>query len=190
MGSSVDIAAVSALALRGDKPAFQPLDPVDVRAYPHKAVDFISDYYANVESMPVLPGVKPGYLQEELMPSPPTYPMPFDITMKELKASVVPGMTHWASPNFFAFFPATNSAAAIAGDLIASAMNTVGFTWQAVPMATEMEVLALDWLAQLLRLSATFINHTSTGSRGTGGGVILGSRHHQRSYASHLCCRP
>uniref|UniRef100_M8B8R1 Uncharacterized protein n=1 Tax=Aegilops tauschii TaxID=37682 RepID=M8B8R1_AEGTA len=68
MGSSVDIADVTAsvtsvLAVPDDKPAFQPLDPEDVRAYLHKAVDFVSDYYANVESMPVLPDVKPGYLQ-------------------------------------------------------------------------------------------------------------------------------
>jgi tyrosine decarboxylase len=154
--------------------SFQPLNPDDVRAYLHKAVDFITDYYSNVESMPVLPDVKPGYLQDELTASPPAHSAPFDVTMKELRASVVPGMTHWASPNFFAFFPSTNSAAAIAGELIASAMNTVGFTWQAAPAATEMEVLALDWLAQLLRLPTSFMNRTAAG-RGTGGGVILGT---------------
>ncbi|XP_048560877.1 tryptophan decarboxylase 1-like [Triticum urartu] len=161
-------------AIPDDKAAFEPLNPEDVREYLHKAVDFISDYYTNIESMPVLPNMKPGYLQDELSASPPTYSAPFDVIMKELRTSVVPGMTHWASPNFFAFFPSTNSAAAIAGDLIASAMNTVGFTWQASPAATEMEVLALDWLAQLLRLPTTFMNRTSTG-RGTGGGVILGT---------------
>ncbi|KAM3212753.1 hypothetical protein ACQJBY_065666 [Aegilops geniculata] len=171
---SLDTNSMSFSALPNDKAAFEPLNPEDVRAYLHKAVDFISDYYTNVESMPVLPNVKPGYLQDELSASPPTYSAPFDVTMKELGTSVVPGMTHWASPNFFAFFPSTNSAAAIAGDLIASAMNTVGFTWQASPAATEMEVLALDWLAQLLRLPTTFMNRTSTG-RGTGGGVILGT---------------
>ncbi|GJN39706.1 hypothetical protein PR202_gb28841 [Eleusine coracana subsp. coracana] len=158
----------------GDEAGFQPLNPEDVRAYLHKAVDFISDYYKSVESMPVLPDVKPGYLQDKLQAKPPTYSAPFDVTMKEFRTSVVPGMTHWASPNFFAFFPSTNSAAAIAGDLIASAMNTVGFTWQASPAATEMEVLALDWLAQLLRLPTSFMNRTSAG-RGTGGGVILGT---------------
>uniref|UniRef100_A0A0D3GW77 Aromatic-L-amino-acid decarboxylase n=1 Tax=Oryza barthii TaxID=65489 RepID=A0A0D3GW77_9ORYZ len=110
----------------GEGETFQPLNADDVRSYLHKAVDFISDYYKSVESMPVLPNVKPGYLQDELRASPPTYSAPFDVTMKELRSSVVPGMTHWASPNFFAFFPSTNSAAAIAGDLIASAMNTVG----------------------------------------------------------------
>ncbi|CAD6266232.1 unnamed protein product [Miscanthus lutarioriparius] len=154
---------------------FQPLNPDDVRSYLHKAVDFISDYYKSVESLPVLPDVKPGYLRNELSSAPPTSSAPFDVTMKELRASVVPGMTHWASPNFFAFFPSTNSAAAIAGDLIASAMNTVGFTWQAAPAATEMEVLALDWLAQLLRLPSSFMNRTGAAGRGTGGGVILGT---------------
>uniref|UniRef100_M8C540 Aromatic-L-amino-acid decarboxylase n=1 Tax=Aegilops tauschii TaxID=37682 RepID=M8C540_AEGTA len=154
--------------------SFQPLNPEDVRAYLYKAADFITDYYTSVESMPVLPDVKPGYLRDELRASPPEHSAPFDVTMKELRTSVVPGMTHWASPSFFAFFPSTNSAAAIAGELIASAMNTVGFTWQAAPAATEMEVLVLDWLAQLLRLPTSFMNCTSVG-RGTGGGVILGT---------------
>ncbi|XBI14765.1 hypothetical protein VPH35_057301 [Triticum aestivum] len=113
----------------GERPPFHPLNDDDVRSYLHKAVDFISDYYKSVESMPVLPSVKPGYLRDELGASPPVHPAPFDVAMKELRASVVPGITHWASPNFFAFFPATNSAAAIAGDLIASAMNTTHSTF-------------------------------------------------------------
>uniref|UniRef100_M8BMV1 Aromatic-L-amino-acid decarboxylase n=1 Tax=Aegilops tauschii TaxID=37682 RepID=M8BMV1_AEGTA len=125
----------------GERPPFHPLNDDDVRSYLHKAVDFISDYYKSVESMPVLPSVKPGYLRDELGASPPVHPAPFDVAMKELRASVVPGITHWASPNFFAFFPATNSAAAIAGDLIASAMNTVGFTR---PRETAPEYLKND----------------------------------------------
>ncbi|CAL4910861.1 unnamed protein product [Urochloa decumbens] len=153
--------------------SFQPLNAEDVRSYLHTSVDFICDYYKSVESLPVLPGVEPGYLRRLLQPAPPTSSAPFHVTMKELRDAVVPGMTHWASPNFFAFFPATNSAAAIAGELIASAMNTVGFTWQANPAATEMEVLALDWLAQLLRLPPSFLMNNRTGA--TGGGVILGT---------------
>ncbi|PUZ50057.1 hypothetical protein GQ55_6G028800 [Panicum hallii var. hallii] len=171
---SLDTTPTAYSAFGDDAGSFQPLNPEDVRSYLHKAVDFISDYYKSVESLPVLPDVKPGYLQRELQAAPPASSAPFDVAMKELRAAVVPGMTHWASPNFFAFFPSTNSAAAIAGDLIASAMNTVGFTWQANPAATEMEVLALDWLAQLLRLPASFMNRTAAG-RGTGGGVILGT---------------
>jgi aromatic-L-amino-acid/L-tryptophan decarboxylase len=155
---------------------FEPLNADDVRSYLHKSVDFIYDYYKNVESLPVLPGVEPGYLRRLLQSVPPTSSAPFDIALKEVRDAVVPGMTHWASPNFFAFFPSTNSAAAIAGELIASAMNTVGFTWQASPASTEMEVLALDWLAQLLRLPPTFMNRTAAAGRGTGGGgVILGT---------------
>ncbi|CAL4979157.1 unnamed protein product [Urochloa decumbens] len=163
-------------AFAADTEGFQPLNADDVRSYLHKSVDFIYDYYKSVESMPVLPSVEPGYLSRLLQSAPPSAAAPFDIAMKEIRDAVVPGMTHWASPNFFAFFPATNSAAAIAGELIASAMNTVGFTWQANPAATEMEVLALDWLAQLLRLPKNFMmNRTTAGARGTGGGVILGT---------------
>lgn len=150
----------AAFAAFADVEGFQPLNPDDVRSYLHKAVDFITDYYKSVESLPVLPGVEPGYLLRLLQSAPPSSSAPFDIAMKELHDAVVPGMTHWASPNFFAFFPSTNSAAAIAGELIASAMNTVGFTWQAAPAATELEVLALDWLAQLLRLPTSFMNST------------------------------
>ncbi|CAN6340426.1 unnamed protein product [Urochloa humidicola] len=158
-----------------DLDSFQPLNADDVRSYLHTSVDFICDYYKSVESLPVLPAVEPGYLRRLLQPAPPTSSAPFNVTMKEVRDVVVPGMTHWASPNFFAFFPSTNSAAAIAGELIASAMNTVGFTWQANPAATEMEVLALNWLAQLLRLPESFIMNRTGGARGTGGGVILGT---------------
>ncbi|XP_039803376.1 tryptophan decarboxylase 1-like [Panicum virgatum] len=159
----------------GDADSFQPLNADDVRSYLHTSVDFICDYYKSVESLPVLPSVEPGYLRRLLHSAPPTCSAPFSVTMKELREAVVPGMTHWASPNFFAFFPSTNSAAGIAGELIASAMNSVGFTWQASPAATEMEVLALDWLAQLLRLPPSFMNRTGAAGRGTGGGVILGT---------------
>ncbi|RLM99446.1 hypothetical protein C2845_PM06G10170 [Panicum miliaceum] len=158
-----------------DVDSFQPLNADDVRSYLHTSVDFICDYYKSVESLPVLPNVEPGYLRRLLQSAPPTCSAPFNVTMKELREAVVPGMTHWASPNFFAFFPSTNSAAGIAGELIASAINSVGFTWQASPAATEMEVLALDWLAQLLRLPPSFMNRTGAAGRGTGGGVILGT---------------
>ncbi|KAF8669916.1 hypothetical protein HU200_051097 [Digitaria exilis] len=155
-----------------DADVFRPLNSDDVRSYLHKAVDFIADYLNSVESLPVLPDVEPGYLRRLLNPTPPPSSAPFDVAMKELKSSVLPGMTHWASPNFFAYFPATNSAAAIAGDLLASAMNTVGFTWQASPASTELEALALDWLAQLLHLPPSFMTRGVTGG---GGGVILGT---------------
>ncbi|KAF8712853.1 hypothetical protein HU200_028626 [Digitaria exilis] len=155
-----------------DDDVFRPLNPDDVRSYLHKAVDFIADYLNSVETLPVLPDVEPGYLRHLLNPTPPPSSAPFDVAMKELKSSVLPGMTHWASPNFFAYFPATNSAAAIAGDLLASAMNTVGFTWQASPASTELEALALDWLAQLLHLPPSFITRGVTGG---GGSVILGT---------------
>ncbi|XP_066334216.1 tryptophan decarboxylase 1-like [Miscanthus floridulus] len=184
MGSLSTNPSAMAAAFAADSERFEPLNADDVRSYLHKAVDFVYDYYKSVESLPVLPGVEPGYLVRQLKSAatPPNAAAPFDVAMHELREAVVPGTTHWASPNFFAFFPATNSAAAIAGELVASAMNTVGFTWQANPAAAELEALALDWLAQLLLLPDSFMNRrTSAGTaagRGTGttgGGVILGT---------------
>ncbi|AQK48839.1 Aromatic-L-amino-acid decarboxylase [Zea mays] len=181
MGSLSGTSSSLAAAFDADSERFQPLNADDVRSYLHKAVDFIYDYYKSVESVPVLPSVEPGYLARQLKSAPPNAAAPFDVAMHELREAVVPGTTHWASPNFFAFFPATNSAAAIAGELVASAMNTVGFTWQANPAAAELEALALDWLAQLLLLPDSFMNRPCSavvagrGAGTRGGGVILGT---------------
>ncbi|KAL6642472.1 hypothetical protein ACP70R_020653 [Stipagrostis hirtigluma subsp. patula] len=124
---------------------FQLLNADDVRSYLHMSVDFIYDYYKSVESQPVLPGAPRGHRAG-------------DHTLGQ--------------PNIYAFFAATNSAAASTS--IAFAMNTVGFTWKASPAATEMEVLALNWLAQLRLLPASVMNRTGSG-RGNGGSVILGT---------------
>uniref|UniRef100_A0A6V7QV42 Aromatic-L-amino-acid decarboxylase n=1 Tax=Ananas comosus var. bracteatus TaxID=296719 RepID=A0A6V7QV42_ANACO len=148
---------------------FKPLDLDDLRTQLHQAVDFITDYYKHVDSHPVLAQVEPGYLRRILPPTPPGPAAAFDSVLHELRRGVLPGMTHWASPSFFAYFPATNSAASLAGDLVASALNPVAFTWLASPAATELEALVLDWLAHLLRLPQRF-HH---GGAGRGGGVLL-----------------
>ena len=147
---------------------FGQLDMDDLRKQIHQTVDFILDYYNGVESNPVLPPVEPGYLRRLLPATPPSLPDTYASALRDIRRAVLPGMTHWASPNFFAYFPATLSSAAIAGDLLASALNPVAFTWHASPAATELESLALDWLAHLLRLPASFLS-----SSPAGGGVIL-----------------
>lgn len=134
----------------------------------HKTVDFILDYYRSVGTYPVLPSVEPGYLRPLLPSSPPPNPEPFDAVLREISSAVLPGMTHWASPNFFAYFSATLSSAALSADLLASALNPVSFNWLASPAVTELETLVVDWMAQLLHLPTCF--HFSSG--GTGGGVV------------------
>ncbi|KAG1365402.1 putative tryptophan decarboxylase 1-like [Cocos nucifera] len=156
---------------------FKPLDLDDLREQVHQTVDFIMDYYKNVESFPVLPSVQPGYLRGLLPATPSDEPTTFDAILRDLRRAILPGLTHWTSPNFFAYFPATLSSAALAGDLLASAFNPVAFNWLSSPAATELESLVLDWLAHLLRLRGRPRRRSTP-------------HHHQRGHALHPGRRP
>ncbi|MQM06824.1 hypothetical protein Taro_039653, partial [Colocasia esculenta] len=146
---------------------FNPLDVEEFRMQAHQTVDFICNYYKNVDSYPVLPRVEPGFLRRLLPESPPQHGEHFDSVLRELHTIVLPGMTHWTSPNFFAYFPATLSSVALSADLLSSALNPVAFNWLASPAVTELESLTMDWLAQLIDLPECF-----RFSGGSGGGVL------------------
>ncbi|WCJ37647.1 Tyrosine decarboxylase [Euphorbia peplus] len=150
----------------GPSSEFKPLDPEEFREQAHKMVDFIADYYKNIESYPVLPKVQPGYLQSQLPETAPYRPESFDTILKDIENHIIPGLTHWLSPNFFAFFPATVSSAAFVGEMLCTCFNTVGFNWMASPASTELEMVVMDWLANMLNLPKSFM------FSGTGGGVI------------------
>ncbi|XP_071736690.1 tryptophan decarboxylase TDC2-like [Rutidosis leptorrhynchoides] len=145
---------------------FKPLDPEEFRKKAHKTVDFIADYYKNIQNYPVLSQVQPGYLINRLPKTPPNTPESFETILKDVENDIIPGMTHWLSPNFFAYFPATVSSAAFVGEMLCTCFNSVGFNWLASPAATELEMVVMDWLATMLQLPKTFM------FSGSGGGVI------------------
>ncbi|KAL7185641.1 hypothetical protein ACSBR2_027565 [Camellia fascicularis] len=148
---------------------FRPLDHEEFRKQAHQMVDFIANYYKNIESYPVLSQVQPGYLQTCLPKTAPYQPEPFETIIEDVQKSIIPGMTHWLSPNFFAFFPATVSSAAFLGDMLCTRFNSVGFNWLASTAATELEMVVIDWLANMLKLPKSFM------FSGTGGGIIQGT---------------
>ncbi|XP_052208358.1 tryptophan decarboxylase TDC2-like [Diospyros lotus] len=148
---------------------FKPLDPAEFRKQAHRMVDFIADYYQNIETYPVLSQVQPGYLRSRLPETAPYRPEGFEAILEDVKKTIIPGMTHWLSPNFFAFFPATVSTAAFVGEMLCTSFNAVGFNWLASPAATELEMVVMDWLANMLKLPKSFM------FSGTGGGVIQGT---------------
>ncbi|KAL9269342.1 Tryptophan decarboxylase TDC1-like protein [Drosera capensis] len=148
---------------------FNPLDPEEFRAQAHSLVDFIADYYNNVQTYPVLSKVEPGFLTASLPKTAPYRGESFEQIMDDVRKFVLPGMCHWVSPNFFAYFPATVSTAAFLGEMMCAAFNCVGFNWLASPAATEMEMVVLDWLAGMLGLPKSFM------FSGSGGGVIQGT---------------
>ncbi|XVE92845.1 hypothetical protein REPUB_Repub01dG0137900 [Reevesia pubescens] len=145
---------------------FNPLDPEEFRKQAHEMVDFIADYYQKIESYPVLSQVQPGYLRTNIPINAPYLPEPFETILKDVQNQIIPGMTHWLSPNFFAFFPSTVSTAAFLGEMLCTCFNSVGFNWLASPASTELEMTVMDWLANMLKLPKSFM------FQGTGGGII------------------
>jgi aromatic-L-amino-acid/L-tryptophan decarboxylase len=142
------------------------MSPEQFRRHGYAVIDWIADYYAKLESFPVLSQVEPGAVRAGLAPHPPEQGEPFEEVLADLDRVVLPGITHWQHPSFFAYFPANASGPAILGDLISSGLGVQGMLWATSPAATELETHVLDWLAELLDLPARFR------SDGPGGGVI------------------
>src|SRR6266481_1416912 len=138
----------------------------EFRRHGHAVVDWIADYRDRIESFPVLSQVKPGEVRAALPPSAPLHGEPFAALLKDVEKIILPGITQWQSPNFFAYFPSNNSAPSILGDLLSSGLGVQGMLWSTSPACTELETHVLDWLVPMLGLPEKFL------STSTGGGVI------------------
>jgi len=142
------------------------MSPDDFRRHGHVLVDWIADYYAHIESFPVLSRAEPGRIRASLPPHAPATGEPFNTMLHDVEKLILPGITHWQSPNFYAFFPCNSSGPAILGDLLSSGLGVQGMLWATSPACTELETHVLDWLVHMLALPEKFL------SSNTGGGVI------------------
>ncbi len=142
------------------------MTPEEFRQYGHAVVDWIADYQSRIETFPVLSQVKPGEVRASLPANPPAKGEDFSALLKDVDQLILPGVTHWQSPNFFAYFPCNASGPGILGDLLASGLGVQGMLWSTSPACTELETHVMDWLVGMLGLPEKFL------STGTGGGVI------------------
>ncbi|KAI5815236.1 pyridoxal phosphate-dependent transferase [Pyronema omphalodes] len=147
------------------------MDSSQFRAAAHAAIDQVIDYYENIESQRVVSSVQPGYLREIIPTTAPEQGEPWDAIQNDITEHIIPGLTHWQSPNFLAFFPANSSYPGILGELYSAAFTSANFNWLCSPAATELETIVLDWLCKLLSLPDCYLSTSSSG----GGGVIQGS---------------
>jgi aromatic-L-amino-acid decarboxylase len=138
----------------------------EFRRHGHAMIDWIADYHARIESFPVLSRVEPGQLRAALPANPPQKGGDFDAILGDIEKLILPGITHWQSPNFFAYFCTGGSAPSVLGDLLSSGLGIQGMLWATSPACTELETHVLDWLANMLGLPQKFL------STSTGGGVI------------------
>ncbi|HUO33584.1 MAG TPA: aminotransferase class V-fold PLP-dependent enzyme [Candidatus Acidoferrum sp.] len=142
------------------------MTPDEFRRHGKALVDWIADYYERVETFPVLSQVKPGEIRASLPPKPPEAGETFEQMLQDVDEKILPGVTHWQSPNFFAYFPSNNSFPSILGEMLSAGLGVQGMLWATSPACTELETHVLDWMADLLALPEKFT------SRGEGGGVI------------------
>lgn len=151
------------------EPKSYHMSPEEFRHYGRLLVDWIADYYERVESLPVLAQVKPGEIRAALPPQPPQQGEGFEAILRDVEDLILPGITHWQSPNFFAYFPANSSPPAVLGELLSAGLGVQGMLWATSPACTELETHVLDWMADMLALPSQFR------SSGTGGGTLQDS---------------
>jgi len=128
----------------------------EFRKYAHELVDWMAGYMENVEKYPVKSLVKPGEIISHLPDNPPLKPESFDTLMKDFEEIIMPGITHWQSPNFFAYFPANTSPPSILAEMIISTLSAQCMIWETSPAATELEEKMMIWLRDLIGLPSDF----------------------------------
>src|SRR5512141_2221730 len=152
------------------------MSPEEFRRWGYAVVDWVADYQRRVESLPVLSRVQPGQIRASLPAEPPQRGEPFNAILADVEKLILPGITHWQSPNFFAFFPSNNSGPSVLGELLSAGLGVQGMLWATSPACTELETHVMDWVADMMDLPNRFK------SDGKGGAVI------QDSASSAMLC--
>jgi len=145
------------------------MTPSEFRHWGREVVDWIADYMERVENYPVAASVEPGQIRSRLPDGPPEEGEPFEAILRDVNEILMPGVTHWQSPNFFGYFPCNNSGPSILGEMMSAGLGVQGMLWATSPACTELETHVLDWVVELLGLP----KHFRSDSRG--GGVIQDS---------------
>jgi len=143
------------------------MTPDEFRRHGHEVVEWMAAYMERVGDLPIVSTVQPGEIRAQLPEAAPEQPEPFEALLRDLDEVVLPGITHWQAPGWFAYFPANASPPSILAELVAAGLGAQGMLWATSPALTEIEAHVLDWLVDLLGLPAHFKTAV-----GPGGGVI------------------
>src|SRR2546423_7197025 len=132
----------------GDMPTEQ------FRQYGHELIDWIANYFEHIEDLPVLAQIEPGDLKAQLPSTPPEHGESMGAILADVDKLIVPALTHWSHPSFFAYFATSTSAPGIFGELLSAAFDVKSMLWRTSPASTELEEVTLDWLRQMMGLDA------------------------------------
>jgi aromatic-L-amino-acid decarboxylase len=150
---------------------------VSFREDGHAAVDWAARYLKRVGDLPVLAQVGPGELSAKLPPSPPEHGEPFANVLRDMDELILPALTHWQHPRFFAYFAVTASEPGILAELLAAATNQVALHWRASPASTELELRVVDWVRQLLGLPDGWHGHIEDTASTSTLAALIAARH-------------
>ena len=129
------------------------MTPEEFRRAGHALIDWIADYRANVEALPVMSRSQPGEIKASLPTAPPRDPAAFAEILKDVDDKLLPGLSHWQHPRFFGYFPSNGMLASVLGDFLSTGLGVLGLSWQSSPALSELEEVVCDWMRQLLGLS-------------------------------------
>ncbi|HET9479153.1 MAG TPA: pyridoxal-dependent decarboxylase, partial [Pyrinomonadaceae bacterium] len=138
-------------------PAAGDMNSEEFRRFGHELIDWIAAYFDRIEALPVLPPIQPGDLKTQLPAAPPQTGEPMEQIVADLDHLIVPALTHWNHPSFFAYFATSTSGPGILGELLAAAFDNKAMLWRTSPASTELEEVTLDWLRQMMGLDPGMI---------------------------------
>lgn len=124
----------------------------EFRRFGHELIDWIAEYFDHIDELPVLAAIEPGDLKSKLPSSPPKKGEAMEEIISDIDRLILPALTHWSHPSFFAYFATSTSAPGIFGELLGAAFDNKAMLWRTSPASTELEEVALDWLRQMMGL--------------------------------------
>ena len=133
------------------------MDPDEFRQHAHQLADWMADYFRDVGTMPVTPGVQPGDILRQIASGPPEHGEPFQQLFQQFREIILPGMTHWNHPGWFAYFPANNSPPSVLAEMLTATLGAQCMSWATSPAATELEQAMMEWLRQMVALPTGFV---------------------------------
>ena len=138
-------------------PTFGDMDKEEFRRFGHELIDWIAEYFDHIEELPVLSKIQPGDLKAQLPVAPPETGEPMQQIIADIDRLIVPALTHWTHPSFFAYFATSTSGPGILGELLTAAFDNKSMLWRTSPASTELEETVLDWLRQMMGLDAGMV---------------------------------
>ncbi|KAJ2692684.1 hypothetical protein H4R19_006112, partial [Coemansia spiralis] len=152
-----------------------PMDIAEFVKNGQRVLEDTAAYYESLVDRPPMSTVEPGYLYKQMPLEAPEEPESFEAVRADIETKIMPGITHWQSGNFFAWYPGNTSFPSMLGDMYCNMLDARGFNWICSPAVTELETVVTDWLGKLLGLSPRFMALNDDGTEGVGGGIIQGT---------------